>query len=64
MNRTNKLTEQAIKRAKPKDKQYKLTDSDSLYLRIYPDGKKYWQLQFFVEVCIIFNADSFPLKGI
>ena len=49
MNRTNKLTEQAIKRAKPKDKQYKLTDGDSMYLRIYPDGKKYWQLQFRFE---------------
>lgn len=49
MNRTNKLTEQAIKRAKPKDKQYKLTDGDSMYLRIYPDGKKYWQLQFWFE---------------
>ena len=49
MNRTNKLTELAIKRAKPKDKQYKLTDGDSMYLRIYPDGKKYWQLQFWFE---------------
>ena len=49
MNRTNKLTELAIKRAKPKDKQYKLTDGDSMYLRIYPDGKKYWQLQFRFE---------------
>ena len=39
MNRTNKLTELAIKRAKPKEKQYKLTDSDGMYLRIYPDGK-------------------------
>ena len=49
MNRTNKLTELAIKRAKPKEKQYKLTDGDSMYLRIYPDGKKYWQLQFWFE---------------
>ena len=40
MNLTNKLTELAIKRAKPKDKQYKLTDGDSMYLRIYPDGTK------------------------
>ena len=64
MNRTNKLTELAIKRAKPKEKQYKLTDGDGMYLRIYPDGKKYWQLQFWFEVCIIFYADSFPLKGI
>jgi len=64
MNRTNKLTEQAIKRAKPKDKKYKLTDGDSMYLRICPDGKKYWQLQLRFEVCIIFYADSFPLKGI
>ena len=52
MNRTNKLTELAIKRAKPKEKQYKLTDGESMNLRIYPDGKKYWQLQFWFEVCI------------
>ncbi|HIA93624.1 MAG TPA: DUF4102 domain-containing protein [Gammaproteobacteria bacterium] len=64
MNRTNKLTELAIKRAKPKEKQYKLTDGDGMYLRIYPDGKKYWQLQFWFEVCIILNAGSFPLKRI
>ena len=44
MNRTNKLTELAIKWAKPKEKQYKLTDGDGMYLRIYPDGEKYWQL--------------------
>ena len=49
MNRTNKLTELAIKRVKPKEKQYKLTDGDGMYLRIYPDGKKYWQLQFWFE---------------
>ena len=52
MNRTNKLSELAIKRAKPKEKQYTLTDGDGMYLRIYPDGKKYWQLQFWFEVCI------------
>ena len=39
MNRTNKLTEIAIKRAKPKEKQFKLTDGESMNLRIYPDGK-------------------------
>ena len=49
MNRTYKLTELAIKRVKPKEKQYKLTDGDGMYLRIYPDGKKYWQLQFWFE---------------
>ena len=39
MNRTNKLTELAIKRAKPLEKQYKLTDGDGMYLRISLMGK-------------------------
>jgi len=59
MNRTNKLTELAIKRAKPKEKQYKLTDGDSMYLRIYPDGKKYWHYNFGLKFASFFTRIRF-----
>jgi integrase len=49
MKPTNQLTELSIKQAKPKEKQYKLTDGEGMYLRVYPNGSKYWQLQFWFE---------------
>ena len=49
MKPTNQLTELSIKKAKPQDKQYKLTDGEGMYLRVHPNGSKYWQLQFWFE---------------
>ena len=49
MKPTNQLTELSIKQAKPLEKQYKLTDGEGMYLRVYPNGSKYWQLQFRFE---------------
>ena len=49
MKPTNRLTELSIKQTKPKKKQYKLTDGEGMYLRVYPNGSKYWQLQFWFE---------------
>ena len=49
MKPTNRLTELSIKQAKPKEKQYKLTDGEAMYLRVYPNGSKYWQLQYWFE---------------
>jgi len=46
MRLTNKLTELTIKKAKPKEKQYKLADGEGMYLRVYPNGSKYWQLKY------------------
>ncbi len=46
MKPTNQLTELSIKQAKPKEKQYKLTDGEGMFLRVYPNGSKYWQLQY------------------
>lgn len=40
------LTDIQIKQAKPRDKQYRLTDQGGLYLRVYPNGAKYWQLRY------------------
>ena len=49
MKPTNQLTELSIKQAKPKEKQYKLTDGEGMYLRVYPNGSKYWQLQYWCD---------------
>jgi len=40
------LTEIAIRKAKPRIKQYKLGDSGGLYLLIKPDGAKYWRAKY------------------
>ena len=49
MKPTNLLTELSIKQAKPNEKQYKLTDGEGMYLRVYPNGSKYWQLQYWFD---------------
>ena len=36
----------AIKNAKPKDKKYRLRDSDKLFLEIYPNGVKSWRVRY------------------
>jgi hypothetical protein len=36
------LTEIEVKKAKPTDKQQKLTDGSGLCLLIHPNGGKYW----------------------
>ena len=40
MAQINKLTALQIKSAKPKDKEYRLSDGRGLYLRVYPNGTK------------------------
>lgn len=40
------LTDSAIKAAKPRDKLYKLTDGQGLYLEIKPNGSKLWRLKY------------------
>jgi hypothetical protein len=39
------LTNLKIKSAKPREKKYKLYDSDYLYLEVYPNGKKQYMYQ-------------------
>ena len=46
MRNSNKLTELKIKQSKSEEKQYKLTDGEGMYLRVYPNSSKYWQLQY------------------
>ena len=49
MRLSNRLTELSIKQSKPKVKQYKITDGEGMFLRIFPNGSKYWQLQYWFE---------------
>ena len=43
------LTNKAIENAKPKDKAYKLSDGDGMYLYVTPKGQKYWRLDYRFE---------------
>lgn len=48
MARTTKpLTDTEIKQSKPRDKEYSLADGKNLYLRILPNGNKYWLLNYY-----------------
>ena len=40
------LSEFAARRAKPKDKPYKLSDGDGLHLLVNPTGSKLWRLKY------------------
>ena len=40
------LTAMAIKSAKGRDKQYKLTDSGGLHLLVLPSGQRYWRMNY------------------
>ncbi len=40
------LTDSTLRSAKPRDKQYKLSDEKGMYLLVKPDGKKYWRLKY------------------
>jgi hypothetical protein len=38
------LTAASVARAKPKEKPYKLSDRDGLYLLVKPSGTRYWRM--------------------
>ena len=40
------LTAVAIKNAKGREKPYKLTDSDGLFLYVTPNGGRYWRMNY------------------
>lgn len=43
------LTDTQIRKAKPADKPYKLTDGGGLYLAVSPAGSKVWRLRYEIE---------------
>ena len=49
MGKCNKLTEMEIRKAKPREKPYRLGDGDGLHLEVIPAGGKYWHLRYWVN---------------
>ncbi|WP_423732585.1 Arm DNA-binding domain-containing protein [Hafnia paralvei] len=43
------LTDTAIRKIKPTDKSFKLTDSSGLYLLIKPNGSKLWYMKYRID---------------
>jgi len=46
---TDKLTDVAIRKAKPADKPVKMTDGDGMYIEVQPSGAKYWRLKYRID---------------
>jgi hypothetical protein len=40
------LADTSIRNAKSKDKPYKLTDGQGMYLLVHPNGSKYWRFKY------------------
>ncbi|MGA7778586.1 MAG: integrase arm-type DNA-binding domain-containing protein [Paraburkholderia sp.] len=40
------LTDAAIRTAKPRERAYKLTDGEGMYLEVMPNGSRYWRLKY------------------
>lgn len=43
------LTDTAIRKAKPAERQYKITDGGGLYLLVHPRGSRYWRFDYRLE---------------
>ncbi len=43
------LTDVAVRSAKPREKAYKLADSQGMYLEVMPNGSKYWRLKYRID---------------
>ena len=41
-----KLSDIAVRTAKPRGKAYKLADGAGMYLLVKPDGKRYWRMDY------------------
>ena len=41
-----KLTDPAVRKAKPEAKPYKMADGGGMYLEVTPGGSKYWRLKY------------------
>ena len=44
-----KLTDQVVSEAQPKDRNYKLSDGNGLFVVVTPLGTKYWRLKYFIN---------------
>ena len=43
---TDRLSDTAIRQAKPRDRQYKMYDGGQMYLLVKPDGSKLWMMDY------------------
>lgn len=60
-----KLSDRACKTAKPKEKQYKLTDGAGLFLLVKPNGSKLWQLKYrFLGKEKLLSIGPYPLVSL
>ena len=44
-----KLTDAAVRKAKPEASRYKMADGGGMYLDVMPNGSKYWRLKYRFE---------------
>jgi len=59
------LKDTRIKNAKPKDKPYKLTDGDGMYIEIRPNGSKLWRLRYRLHGKeSVFSIGKYPDVGL
>lgn len=56
------LTDTLCRTAKPKEKLYRLNDTDGLYLEVKPNGKKAWRYRFKINgKSSMFALGGYPL---
>ncbi|MDQ5767349.1 tyrosine-type recombinase/integrase [Thiothrix subterranea] len=54
------LNDTAVKNAKPKDKEYKLSDGGGLYLLVKPNGSKLWRYKYKLPKEKVLAIGSYP----
>lgn len=49
MSRAKPISDNQIKSAKPREKEYKLADGNGLYIHIMPNGSKLWRMRYTLD---------------
>lgn len=59
------LSDSKIRSAKPKEKLYRIGDSDGLCIEIKPNGKKYWRYRFqWLKKTQMMSLGEYPIVGL
>lgn len=59
------LREMEVRKAKPKESPYKLSDGDGLHLLVKPNGSKLWQQRYrFLDKEMVLSHGQYPAVGI
>ncbi|EHU1267926.1 tyrosine-type recombinase/integrase [Acinetobacter calcoaceticus] len=59
------LSDSKIRSAKPKEKLYRIGDSDGLCIEIKPNGKKYWRYRFqWLKKTHMMSLGEYPIVGL